>query len=85
MQSLDEEIQEFQDAVSSIEDEVFADFCQRLGFDDIRQYESSQGRLQQEAAQKKLEFKWMIEWESSMDWASIWLVGYGSIPREYAR
>ena len=56
LQSLDEEIQEFQDAVSSIEDEVFADFCQRLGFDDIRQYESSQGRLQQEAAQKKLEF-----------------------------
>ncbi|KKY14283.1 putative cohesin complex subunit [Phaeomoniella chlamydospora] len=56
LNSLNEEIQEFQDAVSGIEDEIFSDFCQRVGIDDIRQYESSQGQLQQQAAQKRLEF-----------------------------
>jgi structural maintenance of chromosome 1 len=53
---LDESIQQSQDAVSGVEDEVFATFCQRLGFDDIRDYEARQGSMQQEAVQKKLEF-----------------------------
>ena len=56
LESLDEDIQEYQDAVSSVEDEVFANFCQQHNFDDIRDYEARQGSLQQEAAQKKLEF-----------------------------
>ena len=56
LEELEENIQEFQDAVSSVEDEVFATFCQRLGFDDIRDYEARQGAMQQEAAQKRLEF-----------------------------
>ena len=56
LEELDDNIQEYQDAVSSVEDEVFEDFCRRLGFDDIRDYESRQGSLQQEAAQKRLEF-----------------------------
>ena len=56
LEGLNEEIQEYQDAVSGIEDEVFDDFCQKLGFEDIREYESSQGQLQQHAAQKNLEF-----------------------------
>ncbi|KAL8964573.1 MAG: hypothetical protein Q9183_004357, partial [Haloplaca sp. 2 TL-2023] len=49
-------LEELQSAVSEIQDEVFADFCQRLGYDNIRVYEAQQGSLQQEVAQKKLEF-----------------------------
>jgi structural maintenance of chromosome 1 len=56
LQELDENIKEFQDEVSSVEDKIFQAFCQRLGYDDIREYEARQGSLQQEAAQKKLEF-----------------------------
>jgi structural maintenance of chromosome 1 len=39
-----------------VEDEVYRKFCKRLGYDDIREYEAQQGSLQEEAAQKKLEF-----------------------------
>jgi structural maintenance of chromosome 1 len=56
LQGLDESIQDFQNEVSTIEDKVFQGFCQRLGYDDIRDYEARQGSLQQEAARKKLEF-----------------------------
>lgn len=49
-------LEELQAAVSEVEDEVFAEFCQRLHYDNIRVYEAQQGSLQQEAAQKKLEF-----------------------------
>ena len=47
----------YQDAVGVVEDEVFADFCTRLQYDNIRDYEAQQGSLQQENAQKKLEFR----------------------------
>lgn len=56
LQNLKTSLQEYQEAVSEIEDEVFADFCQRLDYADIRVYEAQQGSLQQEDAQKKLEF-----------------------------
>ncbi|KAL8705764.1 MAG: hypothetical protein Q9201_001110 [Fulgogasparrea decipioides] len=49
-------LEELQGAVSEVQDEIFADFCQRLGYDNIRVYEAQQGSLQQEAAQKNLEF-----------------------------
>ena len=42
--------------ISDVEDDVFAAFCKRLGYDDIRAYEAQQGTLQREGAQKKLEF-----------------------------
>src|SRR5699024_10496462 len=42
--------------ISRVEDEIYGDFCRRLGYSDIREYEAQQGSLQQEAAQKKLEF-----------------------------
>lgn len=45
-----------QDSISRVQDEIFGDFCKRLGFNDIRAYEAQQGTLQQEGAQKKLEF-----------------------------
>ena len=56
LQNLKTSLQEYQEAVSEIEDEVFAEFCQRLDYADIRVYEAQQGSLQQEGAQKKLEF-----------------------------
>ena len=46
-----------QDAIGTVEDDVFGAFCQRLGHANIREYEAQQGTLQQEAAQKRLEFK----------------------------
>ncbi|KAL9590956.1 MAG: hypothetical protein Q9203_000241 [Teloschistes exilis] len=49
-------LEELQAAVSEVQDDVFAAFCQRLGYDNIRVYEAQQGSLQQEAAQKNLEF-----------------------------
>jgi len=48
------------DEIAQAEDEVFTVFCQRLGYDDIRVYEAQQGSLQQEGAQKKLEFSMQI-------------------------
>lgn len=56
LDDLEDDISDYQEAISRVEDEVFADFCRRLGFEDIREYEARQGSLQQEAAQKKLEF-----------------------------
>jgi len=56
LQNLQERIEEFKHEVSEVEDEVFASFCERLHYDNIRAYESQQGSLQQEGAQKKLEF-----------------------------
>ena len=56
LQELESTLKEFQDIVSKVQDEVFADFCRRLGYNNIRTYEAQQGSLQQEGAQKKLEF-----------------------------
>ena len=47
----------YQDAIGEVEDEVFAGFCERLQYENVRAYEAQQGSLQQEGAQKKLEFK----------------------------
>ena len=54
--SLEEQKQE----ANEIEDGIFAKFCQRLGYNDIRVYEAQQGSLQQEGAQKRLEFSTQI-------------------------
>ena len=55
-ENLQTTLSEYQDAVNEIQDQVFADFCKRLGYDNIRSYEAQQGTIQQEGAQKKLEF-----------------------------
>ncbi|KAK9247514.1 RecF/RecN/SMC [Lipomyces tetrasporus] len=43
-------------SVQSIENEVFARFCSKIGVTSIRQYEEFQGALAQEASIKRLEF-----------------------------
>jgi structural maintenance of chromosome 1 len=50
------ELKGFQDSVNQVTDSVFAAFCQRLGYASIRDYEDQQGTVQQEAAEKRLEF-----------------------------
>ncbi|GFF60515.1 structural maintenance of chromosomes protein 1 [Aspergillus udagawae] len=56
LEELDQTIAQSQEAVSGIEDEIYRKFCKRLGYANIREYEVQQGSLQEEAAQKKLEF-----------------------------
>ena len=56
LEQLGDNIDSYKDAVSGVEDQVFATFCQRLGYDNIRQYEAQQGSLQDEHNQKRLEF-----------------------------
>ena len=56
-EALKAELKSYQDVIDEAEDEVFANFCQRLGYGNIRIYEAQQGSLQQEGAQKKLEFR----------------------------
>jgi structural maintenance of chromosome 1 len=65
-------IKKFQDAVAQVEDEVFAKFCQRLGYSDIRAYEAQHGRWEQEAQDKRGEFeaqantvKSQLNWEKT--------------------
>lgn len=55
-QDLERTLREYREAIGEVEDEVFRDFCRRLGYNNIRSYEAQQGSLQQEGAQKKLEF-----------------------------
>lgn len=56
LENLQATIGDLQDDVSEVEDKVFAAFCKRLNYDNIREYEAQQGSLQQEGAQKKLGF-----------------------------
>jgi structural maintenance of chromosome 1 len=50
------ELDQYKEAVNQVADTVFATFCQRLGYASIRDYESQQGTVQQEAAERRLEF-----------------------------
>ncbi|KAJ4374034.1 Structural maintenance of chromosomes protein 1 [Neocucurbitaria cava] len=56
LQNREDELKSYQNTVDQINDQVFAAFCQRLGYDSIRDYEAQQGSVQQEAAEKRLEF-----------------------------
>lgn len=60
LESLQRQLDQNKAIISQTEDTVFAAFCQRLSYDNIRTYEAHQGSLQQEAAQKKLEFATQI-------------------------
>jgi structural maintenance of chromosome 1 len=62
----------FGKAIAAVEDKIFAKFCQKHGFDDIRTYEAQQGSLEQEAAEKRSEFEVQasrlqnnLKWETS--------------------
>ena len=57
LDALHQQLSATKDAIGKVEDDVFGAFCQRLGYGNIREYEAQQGSLQQEAAQKRLEFR----------------------------
>ena len=57
LETLRESLRQYTTSIAEVEDEVFAAFCQRLGYDNIREYERQQGSMQQEAQQKKHEFQ----------------------------
>lgn len=50
-------VADFEKAIADVQDKIFADFCKRLGYTDIRTYEALQGSLEQEASKKRNEFE----------------------------
>ncbi|OLN97467.1 Structural maintenance of chromosomes protein 1 [Colletotrichum chlorophyti] len=50
-------VKEFSDAIAQVEDEVFSGFCRRLGFSDIRAYESEHRDMQREADEERAKFE----------------------------
>lgn len=50
-------VADFEKAIAAVQDKIFADFCKRLGYSDIRTYEALQGSLEQEASKKRNEFE----------------------------
>jgi structural maintenance of chromosome 1 len=70
LESLQATVDEFKSAVAKVEDEVFADFCERLGYADIRAYEAQQGSLEQEASEKRNAFELQKhQLKSQLNWA----------------
>ncbi|KAK7967364.1 uncharacterized protein PG986_001641 [Apiospora aurea] len=62
-------VEKFEAAIAQVEDKIFADFCQRLGYSDIRAYEAQQGSLEQEAAEKRNKFEVQkSRLNSSLNW-----------------
>jgi structural maintenance of chromosome 1 len=57
LESVQTKVAEFKAAVAKVEDQVFAKFCTRLGYSDIRAYEAQQGSLEQEASEKRNAFE----------------------------
>ena len=51
-----DELSRAQQNIHQVTDQIFGTFCQRLGYDSIRDYEAQQGTVQQEASEKRMEF-----------------------------
>ncbi|KAL9086630.1 MAG: hypothetical protein Q9165_007073 [Trypethelium subeluteriae] len=56
LEGLRRTLKRHEDAIAAVEDEVFAQFCSRLGYSNIRAYESAQGTVQQEMEGERLQF-----------------------------
>ncbi|XP_038199818.1 structural maintenance of chromosomes protein 1B [Arvicola amphibius] len=52
-----QKIEEFQDRIDKVEDEIFQDFCEEIGVENIREFENKHVKQQQENDQKRLEFE----------------------------
>lgn len=55
--TISENVREFKEAIAKDQDNIFSDFCKRLGYADIRAYEAQQGSLEQEAAETRNSFE----------------------------
>ncbi|KXJ80531.1 structural maintenance of chromosomes protein 1A [Aedes albopictus] len=61
MQQRDLKIQEIKENMNNVEDDVYAEFCARIGVANIRQFEERELVLQQERAKKRAEFEQQID------------------------
>ena len=62
-------VQKYKDAISRVEDKIFANFCSRLGYSDIRAYEASQGKFEQEVSEKRSQYSVQKQrLESRLNW-----------------
>jgi len=62
-------VEKFKKAIEAADDKIFADFCKRLGYENIRAYRSQQGDLEEEAGQKRQDFKIQKQRiQSNIDW-----------------
>ncbi|XP_010632638.1 structural maintenance of chromosomes protein 1B [Fukomys damarensis] len=50
-------IEGFQEQINKVEDEIFHDFCEEIGLENIREFENKHVKQQQEIDQKRLEFE----------------------------
>ncbi|KAK1756912.1 structural maintenance of chromosomes protein 1 [Echria macrotheca] len=56
LESTRKTVSKFEQAIADVENKIFADFCKRLGYENIQAYERQQGSLEQEAEQKRQAF-----------------------------
>ncbi|EAA07609.3 structural maintenance of chromosomes protein 1A [Anopheles arabiensis] len=61
MQQRDMKIQDIKESMNNVEDDVYAEFCARIGVANIRQFEERELVLQQERAKKRAEFEQQID------------------------
>ncbi|KAK7963850.1 hypothetical protein PG988_010824 [Apiospora saccharicola] len=62
-------VDKFESAIAQVQDKIFANFCKRLGYSDIRAYEAQQGSLEQEAEEKRKTFEVQkSRLNSSLNW-----------------
>lgn len=57
LQATRKAVAKFENAIAAVQDKIFANFCKRLGYTDIRTYEALQGSLEQEVSKKRNEFE----------------------------
>ncbi|KAM3452981.1 hypothetical protein MY3296_004084 [Beauveria thailandica] len=57
LESTTSTVQQFQNAIGKVEDEIFSSFCKRLGYSDIRAFDASQGKLEQEVSEKRNQYE----------------------------
>ncbi|KAF4121778.1 structural maintenance of chromosome 1 [Geosmithia morbida] len=69
LEKLVKNVQKHKDAIARVEDAVFAGFCSRLGYSDIRAYEASQGEFEQEVSEKRSQYSVQKQrLESRLNW-----------------
>jgi structural maintenance of chromosome 1 len=59
-ENLLEKIQGLESVVNEAEDGVFAEFCEQIGVEDIREYEERQLKVAQEVSEARLRFETQI-------------------------
>ncbi|KAI1278821.1 Structural maintenance of chromosomes protein 1A [Halotydeus destructor] len=57
MSDREEKINKIKDAMNSVEDDIFTEFCEHLGVENIRQYEERQNKESQEMEARRLQFE----------------------------